>query len=114
MRVVTVTITEHGQRFVAGHGSNVFCEVGESTVQRASHVEPDNSLLRWLFHFIRQRCTDTSGLAAFTRRWPCLWRVNIVNGPILKERWLDRESAISAEIEFLNRWWLEKGCDALH
>ena len=109
MQPVTVTITEDGnQLFVAGHGNDVFCDAGTSTVQRASHVEPDNAVLRWLFHYIRQRCADTSALAGFTRLWPCLWRINTapVGGPILEAKYRDRKQAIEAEVRFLNQFFL--------
>lgn len=109
MSTITVTIDENGdQVFLKGHGADVFCDIGETKTQRASHVEPDNVVLRRLFHFIRQNCTDASLLAAFTRIWPCLWRVNTapVGGPVLEGRWRNREAAIAAEVTFLNQFFL--------
>jgi len=107
-RTITVTIDEEGdQVFLKGHGADVFLGLGDTRTQRASHVEPDNRLLRFLFHFIRHRTADDSRLAAFTRCWPCLWRVNTapVGGPILSGRWRNRLKAIDAEVEFLNQFF---------
>jgi hypothetical protein len=77
---------------------------GVLSTRRASHVEPINGLLRRLFHAIRRRVSDKSRLAAWTRRWPCLWRVDLAlsGGPILGP-FTDRNSAINAEIDWLSR-----------
>jgi hypothetical protein len=60
------------------------CNRGARTA-RASHVEPDNILLRVIFHLLRQWLGDKGHMSEFTRSWKCLWRVNMkpVGGPIL-------------------------------
>lgn len=108
-RTVTFTIDNEGNAvFLKSHGGDAFLALGDVSTQRASHVEPDSWLLRLLFHAIRGRTEDASRLAAFTRSWRCLWRVNTapVGGPILEGRWSDRLKAIDAEVEFLNQHFL--------
>ena len=60
-------------------------ELGEAlgTVarQRASHVEPANRILRGIFRALRAHTNDSGPVAAFTRSWPCLWTVAIIDGP---------------------------------
>jgi hypothetical protein len=75
--------------------------------RRASHVEPDAAPLRWLFHALRHYFGEEGKVAAWTRSWLCLWRVNMQpsNGPILDERWIRREDALRAEVQ-----WLEQNC----
>lgn len=68
---------------------------------RASHVEPINPPLRCLFHFLRSRFSEQGRVAAWTRSWPIVWRVNIVDGPILPGRYRDREQAIRDEVDWL-------------
>lgn len=128
-RVVTVTIDESGDLvFLRTSESDIFLELGETLTRRASHVEPYGFLPRLLFNTIRYFVHDDSRLANWTRNWACLWRVNTspVGGPILSWGdvpyeladsimtrsmgmlvWRDREAAIRAEVEFLNRFFLE-------
>ena len=109
--MITVTINPDGnQVFLKGHGADVFSEVGESKVRRASHVLPDDPFLRLAFCAVRLLVSDTSGLAAWTRTWNCLWRVDTapVGGPVLCCRWRDRQQAIEAEVRFLNKFFLER------
>lgn len=68
--------------------------------RRASHVEPCNWFLRLAFHAVRLLADDASRLAAWTRGWPCLWRVNVVGGPTWRA-YADRAEAIRDEIEWL-------------
>jgi hypothetical protein len=72
-------------------------------VERASHVCPENWALRILFHVLRYFVGDKGRMSEFSRNWPCTWRVEIVNGPILPGRYRDRKEAIAAEIEYLNQ-----------
>lgn len=77
------------------------------TVFRASHIEPVNGLVRRLFHWLRVRYGDESRVAAFTRCWPVLWRVNLspVGGPIFG-RFIGRSEAIEAEEQWLcDNYW---------
>jgi hypothetical protein len=78
----------------------------DAVVSRASHVEPDNFLLRILFHALRTVLGDKGRMSDFTRRWPCLWRVNTAPtaGVILPNRYTNRQAAIDAEVEFLNKF----------
>jgi hypothetical protein len=106
---IVLTIDENGdQVFLKSEGAKAFLELGKVETSRASHVEPDAAVLRWLFHFIRQRCTDDSRIAGWTRTWCCSWRVNTapLDGPILSGRWRDRSQAIAAEIEYVNERFL--------
>lgn len=86
--------------FVASQALAEVESLGTCHKTRASHVEPINPFLRWCFHLIRRRVADESRLAAWTRRWPCLWRARIFGGPIL-EPFADRKAAIDAEVEWL-------------
>lgn len=108
-RTITLTIDENGdQVFLKSDGAEMFRALGITVTRRASHVEPDAWVLRVLFHAIRKAVSDTSKAAAWTRTWACNWRVDTkpVGGPILQGRWRDRKKAIEAEIEFLNRWFV--------
>ena len=80
----------------------------DSPACRASHVYPANWLLRAAFVLIRSHCTDTSKLAAWSRTWPCLWQVDMapVGGGILPGRWTNRLTAIDAEVEALNNFFI--------
>ncbi len=90
--------------------------LGEGTVRkrRVSHVEPISRVLRWLFHAIRSRVSDTGKLAAWTRVWPCAWRANLapVDGPTLGPYSL-RVQAINAEIDWLHTHLFRLGDDRL-
>jgi hypothetical protein len=76
---------------------------GPVVLRRASHVEPAAAPLRWLFHLLRGACGEAGAVAAFTRAWPCRWRVNLgpSGGPVLPARYRDRELAIDAEVAWL-------------
>jgi len=83
---------------------------GADSRRRASHVEPTNLLLRWVFHLIRKRVDDDSRMAMFTRFWPCRWRARIFDGPTLGPFWR-RSKAIEAEQEWLTNNWILEGLD---
>lgn len=87
----------HDERDVALYGA--------ASRRRASHVEPVNRCLRWLFHLIRRRITDESSIAEFTRWWPCHWRANIIGGPTLGP-FTKRPAAIKAEQDWLIENWV--------
>ena len=109
MKIITVTITDAGdQLFIKGHGTDVFCELGETQVQRGSHIVPEYIPLRLAFKALRAIVSDTSWLAAWSRTWACWWMVDAspVGGQVLPQRWLTREHAIAAEIEYLNKFFL--------
>jgi hypothetical protein len=126
-KIVTITIEEDGsQTFLKTDSADIFLECGEVITRRASHVEPANWALRFIFSLLRTLSADTSVVAAWTRTWPCLWRVNTkpVGGPILRLRhldptiawpvaenvamWPNRYDAIDAEIKFLNHFFAER------
>lgn len=106
-RTIVVTIGETGQRFIAGHGAEVFAEASD-TVLRASHVVPDRFWPRLAFRAIRRCASDTGKIAAWSRTWCCMWRIDTspVGGPILGTRYGNRQHAIEAEISFLNKFFL--------
>jgi hypothetical protein len=123
MKEITITMdTETGNFVTLDKSFNV---LGTVTTKRASHVEPARFWLRMAFTVIRALAYEHGKIAAWTRRWPCLWRVNTspVGGPILqlKHIWPDvawpvedniaeyanRQDAIAAEIQFLNEFFLE-------
>lgn len=124
-KIVTLTIDENGdQVFLKTDSADIFLEQGEVITRRASHVEPATFWRRLAFSVLRRLFPDTSRVAAWTRTWSCLWRVNTspVGGPILTiwdatgghvpsnriMTWADRQSAIDAEVQFLNHWFAER------
>ena len=107
--LLTVTIDENGdQIFLKGAASDVFADVGPCEPRRASHVVPVSLPLRLAFKALRAIVSDTSWLAAWSRTWACWWMVDAspVGGQALPQRWLTREHAIAAEIEYLNKFFL--------
>jgi hypothetical protein len=137
-KIVTVTIEDDGNAvFLATDSADVFLEMGTVITRRASHVEPAPRYERWLFTILRFLFSDTSKVAAWTRTWNTLWRVNTrpVGGPILTwghiwdakghpatVPWIrglsqynlvacfaKRQDAIDAEVRFLNTWFAERG-----
>jgi hypothetical protein len=93
-KVFAVTYDEHGNlEYIKTDGDDVLLELGERVTTRASHVEPVAFWLRLVFHILRSVVSDKSVAAAWTRVWPCDWRVNTapVGGPILT--WGDVYSA---------------------
>lgn len=125
-KIVTMTIEENGDAtMLATGGSEVFTEIGETKTQRASHVEPASFVYRVIFHILRW-FGDKNQIAEWTRHWPVRWRVNTspVGGPILHyshleddygprgedgiATWWDRQEAIDAEVEFLNKYFAER------
>jgi hypothetical protein len=75
-----------------------------ATVRRASQVEPDVAVYRWVFHSLRCLFGERGLVADWTRDWRILWRVNLapVGGPVLPQRWWVRCDAIIAEVDWLN------------
>jgi hypothetical protein len=78
--------------------------LGSGKRRRASYIEPANRPLRWLFRRLRRMFGDYGRVAAFTRSWPCEWRVDLTPsaGPIVGG-FHDRAEAIRFEVR-----WLEK------
>lgn len=112
MENLTITICEDGTVvMIDSAAARVVAEsLGVTTVARASHVEPVNNCLRYLFHFIRQRTSDDSRMAEWTRRWPCYWQVTLADafgGHTLPEVFRDRQDAIAHEVNYLNEKFAE-------
>jgi hypothetical protein len=102
-----ITISPEGEvRMIAGNGVDA-TQLGAASKQRASHVLPVNRPLRWLFRWLRDRYGETGRVAAFTRRWPCLWSVDMspVGGPVMGPYRL-RETAIAVEVQWLESFYL--------
>ena len=126
-KVITLIINEDGsQTFLKTDSADCFLELGEVITRRASHVEPAPMFKRWAFSLFRTLFSDTSTVAAWTRTWNTLWRVNTspVGGPILRVKhvwpgvawpvedrvacFANRQDAIDAEIVFLNQFFAER------
>ena len=99
MAKLTLFIDEDGN--MRGLRSPLTEALGLRDWKRVSYIEPVNPVLRWLFHFIRNRVADDSGVAEFTRNWPVMWRANIFDGPILGP-FRVRQSAVEAEVAYIN------------
>jgi len=124
-RVVTVTIDESGDMvYLKTPESDIFMELGERITARASHVLPVRFWHRQAFRILRTLFGDYGRIAQWTREWSTRWYVDtrLVGGPILRWKhigyaglpdasdiaeWNDRASAIQAEVNFLNRFFLE-------
>lgn len=78
--------------------------LGAQTITRASQVEPVNVSLRIVFHGIRRIFGERGCVAAWTRRWPCVWQANLwlSGGPVFGP-FKYRQDAIAAEIYWLNQ-----------
>lgn len=98
-----ITFKTDGTAQHVGESSLLAGSVARVTKSRASHILPANQILRWAFQAIRSIAADDSLLAGWTRRWPCLWQVSIVDGPVLPKLYSDRFEAIQDEIEWLER-----------
>lgn len=95
-----ITIDPDGQIRLIDH-DDLGPEYGQVSRERASHVEPENRVLRGLFRLLRAHARDDGPVAAFTRRWPCRWRVTIIGGPSFGP-FRARATAIDAEIAWIN------------
>lgn len=101
----TVVADENGSlSYIQSAEISFLKDLGEVYVRRASNVEPDFYLLRVLFHWLRKKFGESGKVAGWTRSWKCLWRVNMKpsDGPILPERWVNRQSALNAEVTWLS------------
>lgn len=107
---ITVSINEStGEvRFlVPTSGDSPFIEAN-TTVTRASHVEPWNPFLRYVFYVLRAVFGESGQVAEYTRQLPCLWRVNLqpVKGPVIPIEFNSRQIAIEFEIQWLEENFL--------
>lgn len=112
METLTVTIEQDGSlRFIdAPEAAALAAALGVTDVRRASHVLPDNIVLRFAFNVLRQLFGDEGHIAEWTRHWRCLWLVDAspVGGALLDDRWRDRAAAIEAEVKYLNEYFLNQ------
>jgi hypothetical protein len=124
-KVVTVTIDESGDMVYLNTPENdIFMELGERITARASNVLPVDFWHRQAFRILRTLFGDYGRIAQWTREWSTRWYVDTrpVGGPVLCwahlgyaglpdasdiAEWDDRASAIRAEVNFLNRFFLE-------
>lgn len=103
-RKITVYVSSDAVRCLDdGTASDVFASQAGQRL-RLSHVEPVSAVLRVLFHVLR-RAGDETFLAAWTRRWPCRWRVNFapLNGPVFfhdeaSQPFRNRQEAVAFEL----------------
>lgn len=108
---LTLTIDECGNAvFLKLKGADMFCSLGPVRTQRGSWVTPCNLVLRVAFHVTRRLVSDDSRIAQWTRLWPCLWRAEIIGGPVFYTGSGSRSAAIEAEVSYLNQKFLEDVC----
>jgi hypothetical protein len=127
-KIVTITIEDDGNlTFLATESSDVFLELGTVVTRRASHVYPSNFWKRVAFRVLRTLFTDDSRVAAWTRTWDNLWRIDTspVGGKVLLWEdvcpamrrtkvgkrvavWGVRQQAIDNEVRFLNDWFARR------
>ena len=110
-KVITITIEEDGsQTYLKTDSADCFLELGEVITRRASHVLPAAFWKRQAFRVLRRLSADTGRLAAWSRTWRGPWLVDTAPtaGVVLEGRWMDRQDAITAEVEFLNDYFLRR------
>ncbi len=101
---IDITVDQDGTvRFLLVEGAEAFLD-GNALVRRASHVQPVNPIIRWVFFSLRHYFGEKGWMASFTRLWPVLWEVNLspIGGPILDKVYCNRDNAINAEVEWIN------------
>ena len=123
---ITIDQSTGDMLFLETSGAQAFKALGKLRTRRASHVEPYSFWPRLAFTVLRMLVSDSSRVAEWTRRWRCTWRINAkpagawiltiddvgmgyLRGDEIAE-FVNRKEAIVAEIEFLNRWFLEGAC----
>lgn len=108
MRTLEVTITPTGEVQFLYDESLAELVPKDAVIKRASHVLPQNLILRILFHVLRSIWGEYGWMAEFTRSWSCLWYVDLspVGGPTLPQRFKNRAEAITAEVEWLQEFFL--------
>lgn len=67
-------------------------------------IEPTAPGLRRVFHWLRRRYGRAGRVAAWTRRWPCCWRVVLPGGHCTLGVFPTHSAAVNAEV----RWLLRK------
>jgi hypothetical protein len=109
-KIVTVLVENGNLTFLATDSADCFLELGTVITRRASHVFPANFWKRQAFRILRILVSDTSRLAAWSRTWRGPWLVDTkpTAGVVLNGRWMNRQDAIDAEVEFLNDYFLRR------
>lgn len=104
MDLIEISLAQDGTVTFLYNEDTAVLVTPETTIQRASHVEPVSIPLRILFHALRTAFGEYGWVASLTRRWRCLWRVNMapVGHGVLPTYYRNRAAAIAAEIEYLN------------
>ena len=80
MARIEVIVTPQGISYLSSPAAGKFLPTETKQVSRISHVTPTNFVLRVVFNSLRLVFGDYGRVAAFTRRWKCLWQVDF--GPI--------------------------------
>ena len=108
MDQIEISIAQDGTVTFLYNEDTAILVTPETTIQRARHVEPVSIPLRILFHGLRKGFGEYGWVATFTRRWRCLWRINMtpVGHGIMTTLYRDRAAAIAAEIEYLNEHFI--------
>lgn len=99
----TITIDTAGKiEGIAGAFTEQLSEQGTATKVRASHVLPASFAKRQLFRLLRWLTGEQGAISDWTRRWPCSWQVQIVDGPHLGV-FSQRPAAIAAEVSWIEQ-----------
>lgn len=105
---VVIHVSEDGTiRFLVSEDSKPFM-TEDALVRRASHVVPVSKTLRVIFHGLRSVFGEYGWVSDFTRRWKCLWYVDLspIGGDRLPGVYRNRAEAIAAEIQYLNEFFI--------
>jgi len=110
--IITIDQSTGDMLFLETSGAQAFKALGRLRTRRASYVLPADFWARQAFKLIRWFIRYDSAGAAWCRTWRGPWLVDTTPtaGVVLTGRWMNRQDAIDAEIEFLNRWFLEGAC----
>ena len=100
----TLTVSSSGGVLVIdGEHCDMSDWFASTSRRRASNIEPLSYTLRVTFHL----CRRWQRLVAWTRTWPCLWRVNMsLSGGPTFGCYNVRRDALIAEVQWLrtNLW----------
>jgi len=113
MEVIIIDVSPDGvMRCIVNEHTASLLAQGDVQINRASHVEPVNPVLRSVFRLIRRRVSDNSRLAAFTRTWWCRWQADMAlsGGPVLGP-FTERSEALLAEQKWINQRLLGSEAD---
>lgn len=104
---MNIVITTTGEVRAVHNEAFDLSSIGAVSKRRASHVEPCNVALRLAFRLLRRTFGERGAISDWTRRWPCLWRVDLAPscGPVLGP-FKDRGVAIACEVNWLERNYL--------